>query len=544
MQMSDNIHVDSEKGKHEFGVDLTLIGDENEGVEKTYELKSALVNHCLQTEIGWGRYQTELFIVSGFGWAADNIWLQGVAIILPQIALEMNPPHIAFATLALYVGLIFGASTWGILADIIGRKLSWTITLLIAGVFGTAAGGASNFVTLGALVACCGFGVGGNLPVDGALYLEHIPQRSQWTLTLLSVWWAFGQLIASLIGWVFIANFSCPEATTPGTCPRDQNKGWRYTFFTLGAITLLMFICRYLVFDIQESSKYLLAKGRDEEALAVLQHVAKKNGKTITLTLDRLRAASGGQPSVQLTSTQLFRHALKGLSLSHIKPLFATRRLAINTSITLWLWGLIGLAYPLFNAFLPIYLSHHSVSSGSGINLTYRNYSIISVLSIPGSLIACWMVEWTRKGWLPLSGRKFAMALSTAFTGLFLFLFTTATTQSGVLAYSCVTSLTQNAMYGVLYAYTPEVFPAPHRGTADALCSAFNRITGVMAPISACSLAWHWFSEIIVKYNAYLVATYGNLNTSVPVFVSASLFLVAATLVLFLPIETAGKAAL
>ena len=38
-------------------------------------------------------------------------------------------------------------------------------------------------------------------------------------------------------------------------------------------------------------------------------------------------------------------------------------------------------------------------------------------------------------------------------------------------------------MYGVLYAYTPEVFPAPHRGTADALCSAFNRITGVLAPV-------------------------------------------------------------
>lgn len=38
-------------------------------------------------------------------------------------------------------------------------------------------------------------------------------------------------------------------------------------------------------------------------------------------------------------------------------------------------------------------------------------------------------------------------------------------------------------MYGVLFAYTPEVFPAPHRGTGDALCSAFNRITGILAPV-------------------------------------------------------------
>lgn len=38
-------------------------------------------------------------------------------------------------------------------------------------------------------------------------------------------------------------------------------------------------------------------------------------------------------------------------------------------------------------------------------------------------------------------------------------------------------------MYGILYAYTPESFPAPHRGTGDALCSALNRIGGLIAPL-------------------------------------------------------------
>lgn len=38
-------------------------------------------------------------------------------------------------------------------------------------------------------------------------------------------------------------------------------------------------------------------------------------------------------------------------------------------------------------------------------------------------------------------------------------------------------------MYGVLYAYTPEVFPTPHRGTGDALASALNRILGILAPV-------------------------------------------------------------
>lgn len=36
-----------------------------------------------------------------------------------------------------------------------------------------------------------------------------------------------------------------------------------------GAITFLAFIMRYFVFDLQESPKYLVAQGRDEDAIAV-----------------------------------------------------------------------------------------------------------------------------------------------------------------------------------------------------------------------------------------------------------------------------------
>ena len=54
--------------------------------------------------------------------------------------------------------------------------------------------------------------------------------------------------------------------------------GWRVRCFHIGAvlilthrgsITFLMFVARFIIFDLQESSKYLIAKGRDEEALAV-----------------------------------------------------------------------------------------------------------------------------------------------------------------------------------------------------------------------------------------------------------------------------------
>lgn len=49
-----------------------------------------------------------------------------------------------------------------------------------------------------ALYSCIGLGVGGNLPVDGALFIEFIPTASGNLLTLLSIFWPVGQLISSL----------------------------------------------------------------------------------------------------------------------------------------------------------------------------------------------------------------------------------------------------------------------------------------------------------------------------------------------------------
>jgi MFS family permease len=79
------------------------------------------------------------------------------------------------------------------------RRLAWNATLLLGGIFGIATGAAPNFVSFCVLISLIGFGVGGNLPVDGTMFLEFLPGTQQYLLTLLSVWWAVGQVVASLI---------------------------------------------------------------------------------------------------------------------------------------------------------------------------------------------------------------------------------------------------------------------------------------------------------------------------------------------------------
>jgi hypothetical protein len=71
------------------------------GVSAGYERKVFLMNKIMQEEIGFGAWHWGLMLVAGLGWLIDNIWLQGVAIILPQVGKEfadaVNTPWMTFA---------------------------------------------------------------------------------------------------------------------------------------------------------------------------------------------------------------------------------------------------------------------------------------------------------------------------------------------------------------------------------------------------------------------------------------------------------------
>ncbi|KIM38486.1 hypothetical protein M413DRAFT_30036 [Hebeloma cylindrosporum] len=502
--------------------------DDNDPDDANYQRKVQLLNDAMQE------------VVTG--------------LILPAVVNEFKFKG-PFLKLGQNVGLLVGAAFWGVGADIWGRKISFNITLFITGAFALAAGGSPNYVALSSLVALWSVGVGGNLPVDSAIFLEFVPGTHQYLLTVLSIWWALGQLIGSLIAWPLIGAFSCPttsESTFSGNvflCPRSSNMGWRYFLFTMGSLTLLMWGIRFFFFTLYESPKYLMGKGEDDEAVAVLRKVAKFNGKegNVKLTagdLTRLAFVSesgsaGKARDVNLVLDGALREVvLKKMAVvdaNHIKPLFATRKLAWSTGLLIALWALIGLAFPLYNSFVTYYLATRGADFGDGsAYITYRNQVILSVIGVPGALLAGYMVE------LPLLGRRGTLFISTstlnsmrsycphfnihlALTGIFILASTTARTSNALLGWNSAYSFTSNVMYGVLYALTPEMFPTKDRATGNALTASANRIFGVMAPI---------------------IALYADLTTSVPIFIAGAIFLTAGFIALLLPYEPRGRASL
>ncbi|KZF18812.1 transporter [Xylona heveae TC161] len=486
-------------------------------IDPVYEAKARVLNHAIQ-EIGMGWYQWQLFIVVGFGWANDNLWPIVTSLILPPIASEFNVTRPPFLTLAQNIGLLAGAMFWGFGCDLFGRRWAFNLTLGVTAVFGMIAAGSPNFAAIGCFAALWSFGVGGNLPVDSAVFLEFLPGSHQFLLTILSIDWALAQVIATLIAWPLLGNLTCSE--TAKTCTKSENMGWRYFVITMGGISLIEFFIRFVCFTVFESPKFHMGKGNDEKAVEIVHEVARRNGKTSTLTVEDLKACepAGEIIQQQTDTTAAIKRNLQKFNLAHIRALFATWKLAFSTTMIMIVWAFIGLGYPLYNAFLPYIQATRGAEFGDGSTyLTYRNTLIIAVLGVPGCLLGGAMVEIKR------FGRRGTLSLFTILTGVFLYASTTATTSDALLGWQCAYNFCSNILYAVLYAYTPEIFPTKDRGTGNALTATANRVFGIMAPI---------------------VAMFANLKTSAPVYTSGALFIAAGLIVIVLPFESQGKASL
>lgn len=108
-----------------------------------------------------------------------------------------------------------------------------------------------------------------------------------------------GVIITSLISWALVPKFACgpslpacsqlPSSLAPSDatcCTKASNYGWRYSLFTIGGLSVLAFIGRFVLFTFHESPKFLVSKGRDAEAVRVVHAIGAVNGaEHVGLTL-------------------------------------------------------------------------------------------------------------------------------------------------------------------------------------------------------------------------------------------------------------------
>ncbi|CAG8747976.1 15492_t:CDS:2, partial [Acaulospora colombiana] len=103
---------------------------------------------------------------------------------------------------------------------------------------------------------------------------------------------------------------------------------------------------------LHESPKFLMGRGRDEEAVENVHRIAAYNGKTSDLTVADLQKAGNavgegqGGKKLDTSGKAAVLRTVEKFSLDHVKALFATPRLAYSSTLIIILWALIGLAFP------------------------------------------------------------------------------------------------------------------------------------------------------------------------------------------------------
>lgn len=451
-----------------------------------YERKASLIDYELDL-LGMGRYQWYIFCLCGFGFFLDLMWAHGFSIIAASLQQEfgLKDSQVTNLFTSFAVGLTSGAFFWGLLVDMIGRKWCFNLTCLISSTFGLILPVFGNFDLIVFFTALIGTGVGGNIPVDATITLEFLPTNRRSLLATLSVFQPVGVVVASVLGLAFIPQFSCSENlkscaldATVNCCHRSINYGWRYLMWTIGGITMVVFLGRILLFTFQESPKFLISKGKDQEALKVLYSIAAFNKQPVpALTLkDFQHLETQSYDFIPEPKTGWIHKA------DHLKGLFKNRIVGITTILLCLAFMADFWAFSIAGQFLPLVLAKKGASHNLSRERTYINYIIIYSVGIPAALCASVLID------IPNVGRKWGMVLSAFGMGISLCLYAIVDDLTTEVAMNALEYFFQTLLNAILYAFTPEAFPGPIRGSACGLTSTLGRLSSIIAPIAVSSV--------------------------------------------------------
>ena len=177
-----------------------------------------------------------------------------------------TPAQVGVVASATFMGLLIGSVIQGELTDRFGRKVIYQANLLLYGIATIAAAAAPDYTTLAILRFIAGLGLGAEIPLAYAYAAEFAPRRTR------------GRVMAFVKGFVNLVggNLPFPAAILFALAFREV-IGWRGIFVVIGIGALAVFVFRL---SLPESPRWLVAKGRNAEALAVL----KKMGLSVDMT--------------------------------------------------------------------------------------------------------------------------------------------------------------------------------------------------------------------------------------------------------------------
>ena len=373
-------------------------------------------------------FQRRLLLAAGGGWLFDAMDLLLVGSVVAALGKQwhLTKPVAGEIITANLIGMFVGAALSGIVADRFGRRAVFTWTLLAYSLLTGLSAFAWSAAALALIRFFAGVGLGGELPVASTLVSEFAPkERRGRTVVLLESFWAYGTVLAALIGAVVV-----PTA------------GWRVALLLGTLPALYIFVIRRAV---PESPRFLLAQGRFAEARAAAQLAAIE-----TEAPSRAARASLG-------------------------TLFGAR--FARRTVMLWLlWVALVFSYYGIFTWLPSLLATKGFTLQQALWLNLA----IAVFQIPGYYAAAALVDRI--------GRKATLVAFLACAAIGSFFFAGATlaatpSVAAVVGWGAVIAFFNLGAWGVTYTYTPEQYPTAIRASGAGLAAGAGRLVGAFAPL-------------------------------------------------------------
>jgi benzoate transport len=385
--------------------------------------------------LAFNRFHAVALVLGGLVLTSAGFNLQVLAYAMPLIAKEWGLSPVQTGALVSYgfVGLMVGAIGFGAVADRIGRKRSLMAAICLSSLLGGAASLAQSYLTLSLLRFLSGVGIGGSFPLVVALISEFSPSKTRGRIVTAAVsGFTFGWAVAASVSMLLIPLY-----------------GWRLVF-QLGIVPLVLLFP--IAIALPESVRFLVEKGRKEEALEVIGKIERSARLEPTLwTAADLVPARGAKGSF----ADLFE---KGL---------APMTLLVWSTYLLNNMALYGLA-----VWLP------SLLVKEGFSLV-RSYGFAMAQAggsaAGGFLLGCLMDRFGRKPGLMLiylAGGLSVILFGSVPGNLYLFLAGAAT---GVFVLGTPTALN---------VVCSEIYPTNVRTTGVASAQAAGRLGSILGPVA------------------------------------------------------------
>ena len=215
----------------------------------------------------WARFHWLVVAGLGIAWILDGLEVTLVGSLSGAIAasptLRMSAARIGDSASAYLAGAVAGALVFGWLADRLGRKRLFSVTVLVYLVATLATGLSWSFGAFALFRFLTGAGIGGEYAAVNAAIQELIPARRR----------GFTDLVINGSFWVGAALGAGGSLVVLDPRVIPPELGWRVAFVLGGLLGLLVLALRHWI---PESPRWLMTHGRPEEAELVVRGIEER----------------------------------------------------------------------------------------------------------------------------------------------------------------------------------------------------------------------------------------------------------------------------